>query len=137
MGSFIFFAPEMFTKAKDQKIRGEQTDIWAMGVTMFYLLAGKYPAGDAKNLVQLKEYVTKRDTDFSCIKDPEARVVISKMLEKDPLKRADLEFILNSNWITNNGTEKIELAEVELEHDLAQKQGFGNLQRLLKTKALG
>ena len=41
------------------------------------------------------------------------------MLEKDPIKRADLEFIMNSDWITNNGEEKIELAEVEVEQDLA------------------
>ena len=38
-GSFLFFAPEMFSREKYQ-VRGEKTDIWALGITFFYLLSG-------------------------------------------------------------------------------------------------
>ena len=41
MGSYMFFAPEMFErKTKDIKVHGEKTDIWALGITLFYLLCG-------------------------------------------------------------------------------------------------
>jgi serine/threonine protein kinase len=39
MGSYIFFAPEMFL-GKKSKVRGEKTDIWALGITLFYMLTG-------------------------------------------------------------------------------------------------
>jgi len=40
MGSYIFFAPEMFMKSQGAVIRGVKTDIWALGVTFFFLLTG-------------------------------------------------------------------------------------------------
>lgn len=41
MGSYIFFAPEMFMgKNSKVKVRGSKTDIWALGITFFYLLTG-------------------------------------------------------------------------------------------------
>ena len=41
MGSFIFFAPEMFMgKKSNVKVRGTKTDIWALGITLFYMVTG-------------------------------------------------------------------------------------------------
>ena len=41
MGSYMFFAPEMFAKVDDTiKIRGELTDLWALGLTLFYMACG-------------------------------------------------------------------------------------------------
>lgn len=40
MGSFNFFAPEMIKRKKGTGFRGEQTDIWALGITLFYLICG-------------------------------------------------------------------------------------------------
>ena len=42
VGTFRFFAPEMFKKKEDKNV-GTSVDIWALGVTMFYMLTGKYP----------------------------------------------------------------------------------------------
>jgi len=44
MGSYIFFAPEMFNRRQGAIVKGEMTDIWALGVTFYYLLTGKYPS---------------------------------------------------------------------------------------------
>ena len=52
MGSYMFFAPEMFiSKTKQVKVRGERTDIWALGITLYYMLTGKYPFEDATNVM--------------------------------------------------------------------------------------
>ena len=35
------------------------------------------------------------------------------MLEKDPLKRATLEQIIVSDWVTNSGLEKVQLQQIQ------------------------
>ena len=74
MGSYMFYAPEMFMRAdKTIKVRGEMTDIWALGVTFFYLITGQYPCEDAVNPLHLKELILERDVNFGLIKNVEAR----------------------------------------------------------------
>jgi serine/threonine protein kinase len=46
MGTYMLFPPEMFGK---DKVHGEKSDIWALGMTFYYLLVGYYPWKDAKN----------------------------------------------------------------------------------------
>ena len=67
LGSFMFFAPEMFN-SKSMKVHGEKTDIWALGITFYYLLTGEYP-WKATHPLQLKEMVCGQDIDFSLIKN--------------------------------------------------------------------
>jgi serine/threonine protein kinase KIN1/2 len=77
MGSYLFYAPEMFMRDQDGvEIRGEQTDIWALGVTFYYLLCGRYPWEDAKNPMHLKELILLTDIDFDLIKNEQARYLI-------------------------------------------------------------
>jgi serine/threonine protein kinase len=58
MGSLMFFAPEMFQKGSDKKVivHGVLTDLWALGVTFFYLICGHYPFL-ASNVFDLKDKV--------------------------------------------------------------------------------
>jgi serine/threonine protein kinase len=39
-GTKLYSAPELFDK---DEIKGKQTDIWAAGVTLFYMSTGKLP----------------------------------------------------------------------------------------------
>tara|TARA_B110000285_G_C15056216_1_gene579747 strand:- start:358 stop:489 length:132 start_codon:yes stop_codon:yes gene_type:complete len=34
-------------KKKDEKELGANVDIWALGITMFYMVTGKYPHSEA------------------------------------------------------------------------------------------
>jgi serine/threonine protein kinase len=43
----------MFEKKEKKNILGDSTDIWALGVTLFFMLTGKYPHQDAPNLEDL------------------------------------------------------------------------------------
>jgi serine/threonine protein kinase len=40
MGSYMFYAPEMLQRSKEKSFRGEKTDIWALGITLYYLFTG-------------------------------------------------------------------------------------------------
>lgn len=109
MGSFNFFAPEMIKRKKGTGFRGEQTDIWALGITLFYLICGQYPHQNAKSIIALKECIINKPIDFSLIKSPNVRTLLEHILEKNPEKRANLHDILQSDWVTNNGQENIDL----------------------------
>ena len=76
MGSYMFFAPEMFNRSQGGVVIGEKTDMWALGITFYYLLTGRYPSQHVQNLIELKENITQKEFDFSFIKHPDAREVI-------------------------------------------------------------
>ena len=93
MGTQMYYAPEMIKEAKrgDKLIRGELTDIWAVGITVFQLLTGSLPYKNVTNLLELREAVLNLDFDFSKIKDNSILHCLRQILQKDPSKRASLE----------------------------------------------
>lgn len=67
----MFFAPELF--GSGDHVFGPKTDIWALGMSFYYILTGKYPYQDAKSLFHLRDLIMERDIDFSAIPDLDAR----------------------------------------------------------------
>ena len=45
MGSQLFFAPEMFQRFRspENHVKGEKIDLWALGVTLYFIVKGFYP----------------------------------------------------------------------------------------------
>jgi serine/threonine protein kinase len=55
----MYYAPEMFSRGADNKInvRGEKTDVWALGITLFFMISGRTPFDEAKNALHLKDMI--------------------------------------------------------------------------------
>ena len=51
--------------------------------------------------------------DFAKIKRDDIRSVIQSLLTKDPDLRASIESLRNTDWVTHNGTEEIDLTKAE------------------------
>ncbi len=87
LGSPIYMSPEQIRSAKDVDAR---TDIWAIGVILFELLAAS-PPFVAKNLAQLVMKITYEPPapmkTFRADIDPGLEAVLGKCLAKNPEQR--------------------------------------------------
>ena len=106
----MLFSPEMFQK--DKKC-GEKSDIWALGMTFYYLLVGSYPWAEAKDPLQLKNMIKTQQIDFEPIVNLKARDLLRKILQKQPENRPTLEEMSRHPWVTNDGTEPLDLSEAK------------------------
>jgi serine/threonine protein kinase len=56
-------------KKKEHKVLGANVDIWALGVTLFFILTGQHPHQNAVDLEDLQHKITSVDINFSLIKN--------------------------------------------------------------------
>ena len=93
-GSPHYAAPELI---KGKRYQGEKVDIWSMGVILFAALAGRLPFdvdGHGKDwLPLLLDKIKAGDYVLTDDLSPEAKSLISRILQVDPRQRADLQQI--------------------------------------------
>ena len=65
------------------------TDLWALGITFFYLVTGKYPF-EAGNFYDLKKKILEDEINFDLIQHDAAKSFLKKILVKNSTKRANL-----------------------------------------------
>ncbi|KAJ3393498.1 hypothetical protein HDU92_007694 [Lobulomyces angularis] len=85
---------------------GIKSDIWAMGIVLFILASGN-PPFFAVNLTSL--YSKIKAVDYKCPDyfSPDLKLLIAKILVKDPLKRIDIEGLRNDSWVKFDESEEI------------------------------
>ena len=94
----------MFAAKADKKVT-PKVDIWALGVTMYYLLTGRHAFEDIKEEDVLRKQIMEVPINLDCIRNPDTKLILSSMLEIDQEKRANIDDIINSDWITDHGDE--------------------------------
>lgn len=91
-GSFKFYSPEMF---EYQEICPFKADIWALGITFFYMATGSYPF-ESKSIEEMKQFIIYGEIPFSRHNiDPKIQFMIKKMTEKNPKLRPPADKLLN------------------------------------------
>lgn len=82
-GTLPYMAPEQLSDNYGSK--NEQTDIWSLGVTMYFLLSGKYPFGnDTDKIINPAEKPSEQNLSHVSIMTKD---FIMKCLQKDRTKR--------------------------------------------------
>lgn len=79
--------------------------MWALGLTFYQLVTGRYPFDGAQSFYDLKDMITTRGINFDLVKDSSARYCLERMLDKNPDTRATVDELLQTDWVTNCGKE--------------------------------
>ena len=109
-GTPAFMSPEGLGAGHDNVYHGRPADVWAAGATLFCLLYGQLPFYDKQNgaLEETMRRIVEDPLKFpggGVSKQPVPQTVkdlLSKMLEKDPSKRAPLSVVTAHPWVDVN-----------------------------------
>jgi serine/threonine-protein kinase RIO1 len=100
-GTYAFMAPELHGGTKTFK--GKPTDIWASGITLYFMIEGKTPFKSRK-MMELVEEVKNDEIVLPNNFSPLLTDLMGKMLERDPEKRITASEILSHEWLSNDNT---------------------------------
>eukprot|EP00158_Paraphelidium_tribonemae_P007216 Partr_v1_DN28156_c0_g1_i7_m55487 putative serine threonine kinase 11 len=95
-GSPAFQPPEV--AAGVEKFAGSKVDIWAIGVTLFHMISGKYPF-DGDSIYALFENIAKCEYQIPEEADDILSSLIRDIMTKDPKERLTLVQISDHNWM--------------------------------------
>ncbi|GMI81459.1 SNF1-RELATED PROTEIN KINASE 3.14, SOS3-interacting protein 3, CBL-INTERACTING PROTEIN KINASE 6 [Hibiscus trionum] len=111
-GTPAYVAPEVIGK---KGYDGAKADIWSCGVILYVLLAGFLPFQD-DNLVSMYRKIYRGD--FKCPPwfSPEARMLITKLLDPNPNTRITISKVMDSTWFKKSVPKTIRTKE-ELEFE--------------------
>lgn len=129
VGTPAFTAPELCGSDKSPPCprRCFAADIWSMGATVFYMVYGRAPF-IARSVFEMYDAICSTELQFpeTPLVSKSLKVLIKKMLVKDPRERATLKEIAESPWLTGNVdvAEKVEVLQRAIErHESKRTEG--------------
>ena len=96
-GTPAYIAPEIL---RDKGYEGFAVDIWSAGVALYAMLYGTVPF-KANNMRDLHKLIMKGNYTMKEDASREARDLLRKMLECDPIRRITIPEILAHEWMQN------------------------------------
>lgn len=90
-GSPAFLAPELCTAGATAS--GKAVDVWACGITLFYMLVGHVPFM-ADNVIEIYDAIRKDELVIPPQISSEPRNLLKKLLNKNPKKRITVPEIM-------------------------------------------
>ena len=118
-GTPAYVAPEVIGK---KGYDGAKADLWSCGVILYVLLAGFLPFQD-DNIVAMYRKIYRGD--FKCPPwfSSEARRLITKLLDPNPMTRITIAKIMDSSWFKKSAPKSI-LTKEEQEYQESEKSPF-------------
>ncbi|RAL05619.1 putative calcium/calmodulin dependent protein kinase [Aspergillus ibericus CBS 121593] len=104
-GSPAFLPPELCV-VRHGDVSGKAADIWSMGVTLYCLRYGKLPF-EMQSIFELYEAIKNDPVICEGESDENFRDLMSRILEKDPSKRIQMEELREHPWVTKNGLDPL------------------------------
>eukprot|EP00096_Caligus_rogercresseyi_P014250 TRINITY_DN674_c0_g1_i1.p1 TRINITY_DN674_c0_g1~~TRINITY_DN674_c0_g1_i1.p1 ORF type:complete len:312 (+),score=109.98 TRINITY_DN674_c0_g1_i1:143-1078(+) len=93
-GTLDYLPPEMI----EGRSHDEKVDLWSLGILCFEFLVGK-PPFETENQHETYKKITNVDISWPTFISPEARDLISKLLQKIPERRLPLSEVITHPWI--------------------------------------
>jgi len=105
LGTPVYMAPEMLkcSMTQDHRGYGTQIDLWAAGVIMYSLLAGKPPFWHRRQIVMLRRIVEGRYSLLEEEWSDNCKDLVSKLLVVDPCERLTAEQALSHPFFDVEG----------------------------------
>ena len=118
-GTPAYVAPEVIGK---KGYDGAKADLWSCGVILYVLLAGFLPFQD-DNIVAMYRKIYRGD--FKCPPwfSSEARRLITRLLDPNPMTRITIAKIMDSSWFKKSAPKSI-LTKEEQEYQESEKSPF-------------
>ncbi|KAL3457996.1 kinase-like domain-containing protein [Aspergillus heterothallicus] len=104
-GSPAFLPPELCV-VKHGDVSGKAADIWSMGVTLYCLRYGRLPF-EKQSIFELYEAIKNDPLVCEGELDESFKDMISRILEKDPAKRIQMDELREHIWVTKNGKDPL------------------------------
>lgn len=120
-GTRMFLPPETWL---EKVFKGGPVDVWALGVSFYFLAFGQYPFSSADMNVFNKLVETQEITFPDC--DPQFRDLISKMTFKNPAERITLFEMMEHPYITKDGEFPLEKLDPVLHKIIVTKEDIEN-----------
>lgn len=95
-GTPYYCAPEIINGA-EEGYSGVKIDAWSCGIILYLLLTGTLPFQN-EDMTQLYEQINRCQVDYPSWMPPDAKDLISRLLEKDPERRYSLEDVKAHPW---------------------------------------
>ncbi|KAK8824671.1 hypothetical protein WA577_007067, partial [Blastocystis sp. JDR] len=95
-GTTYFYPPEC---CLDQPYNTYAADVWALGVTLFAMVAGRLPLFNP-DPIDFMDDLLEKDIEIPTDLSPALQDLLRRFLEKDPTKRISLDEILAHEWMT-------------------------------------
>eukprot|EP00741_Cyanophora_paradoxa_P013938 tig00020723_g13455.t1 len=106
-GSPAFTAPEIILG--ESSYSGKLADIWAVGVSLYYLVFGRCPF-TADSIAQLFYRIANAELEFPRRVSPDLEDLIRRLLTKSPAERITMAALLRHPWVTEGGRRPIHSA---------------------------
>lgn len=102
MGTPLFSSPEILTK----NIFSEKSDSWAVGIVLFHLCCLKLPFHEKSYRRIIESIKSKSPGHIPPQFGPNLQRVISRLLDKDPGRRASVSEVLEMPFVKQLGVER-------------------------------
>ena len=97
-GTPAFWPPEASGAGYDTVYHARPAEVWALGITIYFLLVGSLPFRGVDRL-ETARFICESPVIFPPKFPIPAKDLITKMLEKDPTKRATLSVVAKHPWM--------------------------------------
>jgi serine/threonine protein kinase len=96
-GSPSYAPPEIL---QNVEYDGKMSDIWSLGVILFVMVSGSLPWSDS-NQFEMSRQIDKCEIKFPDFVSAPVRILLTRMLSKDPAGRPTIDGVMESAWLNS------------------------------------